>query len=244
MRTARPGPYTAHLYCADPPSITDPLLLADYAALMTPEERAAEARFHFAKHRHLHRVTRALARTVLASYLEVDPASLRFEPGKWGRPEIVGLGDTGLSWNLAHTDGLVVLLVAEGATVGVDVEDIAHRKAPLDVADYQFAPSEVASLRALPPESQHRRFFEYWTLKESYIKARGMGLAIPLKDFAFDLPSKDGPTIAFHGIDDAPSNWQFALLAPTDSHLVAAAFRRGTSPDRSIEIRKIVPLRP
>ena len=242
MRTPRPGPYTAHLYCAEPPKITDPALLAEYAALMTPEERAAEARFHFPKHRHLYRVTRALARTALGAYLGVDPASLRFETGPWGRPEIAGLGDTGLSWNLAHTDGLVVLLVAEQCTAGVDVEDIVHRKAPIDVADHQFAPDEVASLRALPPESQQRRFFEYWTLKESYIKARGMGLSIPLKDFAFDPTPETGPVIAFHGIDDDSADWQFTFREPTDAHLVAAAFRRGTGPERSIEVRKIIPL--
>ena len=189
---------------------------------MTPEERDAESRFHFPKHRHIHRVTRALARTVLSGYLGVAPADLRFEPGPWGRPELVAPVKSTLSWNLAHTDGLVVLLVADGCTVGVDVEDAVQRRAPLDVAEHQFAPAEVAELRSLPPTQQPFRFFEYWTLKESYIKARGMGLAIPLADFAFD-PAGAAPTISFHGIDDDPRDWQFALLRPTATHPLAAA---------------------
>ena len=242
MATILIPPRTAHLWCASPPEITDPGLLSLYESLMTPEERDIEARFHFAKHRHTHRITRALARTVLSGYLGVAPASLRFEPGPWGRPEITGPVKTSLSWNLAHTDGLVVLLVADGCTVGVDVEDAVHRRAPLDVAEHQFAASEVAELRSLPPERQPRRFFDYWTLKESYIKARGMGLAIPLSDFAFDPRGPGAPTISFHGIDDDPEDWQFALLQPTDAHLVAVALQRGRGPDWTIEVRRTVPL--
>ncbi len=222
--------------------MADSELLAAYAALMTPEERAVEARFVLPRHRRQYRVTRALVRTVLAAYLGTDPASLRFEPGPWGRPELARRRDHGLSWNLAHTDGLVVLLVAEGCAVGVDVEDIVHRKAPLDVAGDHFAPSEVASLRALPLPAQPRRFFEYWTLKESYIKARGMGLAIPLGDFAFDSTADSGPTISFQGLDDDPSDWQFTLVAPTACHLAAAAFHRRRTPERIIEVRAVTPL--
>lgn len=244
MRIPRPGLYTAHLHCVEPATVTDPDLLAGYAALMTDEERATEARFHFEKHRHLYRVTRALARTVLGAYLGVPPESLRFQANRWGRPEIAHLPPTGLSWNLAHTDGLVVLLVAEGCTAGVDVEDVVHRRAPLAVAEDQFAPAEVASLRALPPPAQPRRFFEYWTLKESYIKARGMGLAIPLREFAFDPTAEQGPSIAFDGIDDDPADWQFVFASPTPFHLVAAAFQRGRGPDRALSIRRTVPLRP
>ena len=71
-----------------------------------------------------------------------------------------------------------------GRDVGVDVEHI-NRTLTHDVAERFFSPQEVADLRALPEDEQPVVFFDYWTLKEAYIKARGLGLALPLGQFTF-----------------------------------------------------------
>src|SRR5690606_37373778 len=106
------------------------------------------------------------------------------------------------------------------------VENV-RRRAPLDVADTFFAPSEVAALRALPLEQQPQRFFEYWTLKERYIKARGLGLTIPLDQFAFCMEADHPPRIEIDPRQqDDPAAWQFAHVRPTDEHLVALCVRR------------------
>ena len=59
--------------------------------------------------------------------------------------------------------------------------------APLDIARQYFSPDEAATLFALSTEFQSRRFFDLWTLKESYLKARKRGLSIPLDQFGFEL---------------------------------------------------------
>ena len=69
----------------------------------------------------------------------------------------------------------------------MDVENVRAREVDIEIADRYFAPEEVASAARAADEKQKQRFFEYWTLKESYIKARGMGLSIPLERFAFHL---------------------------------------------------------
>jgi 4'-phosphopantetheinyl transferase len=110
--------------------------------------------------------------------------------------------------------------------VGVDVERV-DRVVREDIAGRHFAPEEVRDLRALPPDAQARAFFEYWTLKEAYIKARGMGLAIPLADFAFTLAPPAAPTIRFvEGFDDRPERWQFWQAWPTAEHRLALAVTR------------------
>lgn len=82
-------------------------------------------------------------------------------------------------------------------------------------------------MRALPATAQPRAFFEYWTLKEAYIKARGMGLAIPLADFAFTLAPPAPPAIRFvEGFDDQPGRWQFWQASPTALHRLALAVTR------------------
>src|SRR5690606_16766306 len=121
----------------------------------------------------------------------------------------------------------------------VDVENV-RRRAPLDVADTFFAPAEVAALRALPLEQQPQRFFEYWTLKESYIKARGLGLLIPLDQFAFHLEDDRLPRIEIDPRQqDDPAVCQFAHVRPTDEHLVALCVRRQQPLDADAEVQVV-----
>src|SRR5690606_35741943 len=131
-----------------------------------------------------------------------------------------------LQFNLSKSSGLVACAITCDALVGVDVENV-RRRAPLDVADTFFAPSEVAALRALPLEQQPQRFFEYWTLKESYVKARGLGLTSPRDQFAFCMEADHPPRIEIDPRQqDDPAAWQFAHVRPTDEHLVAVCVRR------------------
>ena len=160
----------AHLWYVFPEELTDPGLLSVYQQLMCPEERSQQQRFRFTKGRHEYLVTRALVRTTLSRYVAVDPQAWRFEKTPYGKPTIAyPKGIPPLSFNLSHTDRLIVCLVALDREVGVDVEDIERAGETVEVADRFFSPAEVATLRALPAQSQRRRFFEYWTLKEAYI---------------------------------------------------------------------------
>src|SRR4029078_6585429 len=117
--------------------------------------------------------------------------------------------------------------------VGVDVEDRTRKGETVQIADRFFSPVEVAALRALPEERQRERFFDYWTLKEAYIKARGMGLAIPLDQFSFLLEPDMPIRIAFDPrLADDPLAWQFEQFALGGSHQTSAAVRRGAgAPD-------------
>jgi 4'-phosphopantetheinyl transferase len=239
----RPG--EAHLWYVFQDEIRDPALLAAYHGLMTPEEAERQARFMFPKGRHEHLVTRALVRTVLSRYAPVDPRAWTFVKGERGRPEIAGpAGVPPLRFNLSHTDGLIACLVALDRVVGVDVEDTLRPSSTVEIADRFFSPHEVRALRAQPPERQRARFFEYWTLKESYIKARGMGLALPLDQFSFHLDEGPRVRISFDPrLEDDPESWQFALYRPSDRHMMAAAIRKGRGgAPLSIELREIVPL--
>ena len=113
-----------------------------------------------------------------------------------GKPTIAHPKDIApLSFNLSHTERLIVCLVALDREVGVDAEDTERAGETVEVADRFFSPTEVAALRALPAQSRRRRFFQYWTLKEAYIKARGMGLSLPLKPVR-PCSSSPSPTLS------------------------------------------------
>lgn len=219
-----------------------PDLVAAIDRRLSDDERVRRDRYVREPDRHAYVVARALVRAVLSQHGPVAPADWRFEVNAHGCPFVVDAqaGDPRLCFNVSHTAGLVALAVARGHRVGVDVEDV-RRVVRHDVAGHHFAPSEVADLRALPAVDQGRGFFEYWTLKEAYIKARGMGLAIPLHDFAFVLRPPAAPVVTFiDGFDDDASRWQFWQAWPTSNHRLGLAIERDGR-DLDVRLRALVP---
>jgi 4'-phosphopantetheinyl transferase len=196
-----------------------------YLELLTDDERVQMARFYFERDRLRYQVTRALVRTTLSRYTPIPAAQWRFTTNEYGRPTIAerhGYDACTLNFNVSHTHSLITLAVSREAAVGVDVENVTLRAAPIDLADRFLSRDEIAELRTLEPDRQQYRFFEYWTLKESYIKARGMGLSIPLDKFTFSYPSDT--TVVLHtdaDLDDAPHRWTFWQIQPDPDYLLA-----------------------
>jgi len=219
----------AHLWHVDPDSVRDPGALQAIRDVMTEEESARQRRFRLPRGRQEALVTRGLVRTCLSQYARVDPADWRFETGPHGRPEIASPGEwRHLRFNLSHTRGRVVCLVAWQVDVGADVEEIDRGGRLLDVARRYFSAEEADALFALPAPEQISRFFDYWTLKESYIKARGMGLALPLAHFSFSISSGAPVRIRFAPeLEDDPRAWQFELCDLSPRHRAAVALRGG-----------------
>lgn len=238
------GPGIVDLWYYFHEGIDDAELFAAHEALMTPDERERYGNFRFERDRRLFLATRALVRTVLSSYAAVAPAEWRFAAGEHGKLRVAHPTVTSpIHFNLANTPGLVVCVVSVAhELIGVDVERIDREGETVGLAERYFSPSEVRALRALPDSEQPRRFFAYWTLKESYVKARGLGLALPLDRFAFRLD--DGAiSIAFDGrwADDA-TRWRFALLEAPPLHMIAVGADTGGAA-LSLRAAHVVPLR-
>jgi 4'-phosphopantetheinyl transferase len=222
----------------------DETSLAGFRELMSPQERQQQLRFHFADDRRRYLVTRGMVRTVLSGYADVLPSDWDFRADPFGRPQIANMdgGARELSFNISHTRGLIALGVTRGRALGVDVEHLSVREVSMGVAERYFAPAEVSDLMRTPAHRQQHRFFEYWTFKESYIKARGLGLSIPLDKFSFRCPQALPVEFAVDpDLDDDASRWRFWQCRPTRDHLLAvcAELRDGAVPE--IMIRTWMP---
>jgi 4'-phosphopantetheinyl transferase len=216
-----------HVWIVEPELITDPRRLEEYRALLDSSERERHQRFYFERHRQQFLVSHALVRLCLSRYAPVPPEAWTFTLNAYGRPEVAGQWNTRLRFNLSHTDGMAICAVALDMEVGADVEDTQRKGNTLELVSHSFARAEAAALWALPVERQRERFFELWTLKEAYIKARGMGLSLPLGDFAFELRPGEPPRISFEpSLRDDPASWQFIQLQPSVRHKAALAVRR------------------
>ncbi len=221
-------PGEVHVWYAFTRELEQPELLDACERLLDEAERARHQRLLIDRVRHEHLVTRALARTSLSRYARVAPESWVFVKNQWGRPEVQAPAEARwLRFNLSNTRGLVAIAVARELDVGVDVEFVERKTEPLAIAERFFSASEVQALRAqVGDAAQRERFFAYWTLKEAYIKARGMGLAIPLGQFSFHLDGPGPEHISFGPeIEDDPGGWHFWREQPSPQHRVAGAVR-------------------
>jgi 4'-phosphopantetheinyl transferase len=208
--------------------------LGDYGELLSEAERQRESRLHFAHDRVRFRVTRALVRCVLGGYLGVDPRACTFENNAHGRPSLTNpeCRDARLTFNVSHTQDLILLGVTRGREIGVDVERVTPKRSAA-LAGRFFAPGEAEHVVNAPDAQRDDLFYQYWTLKESYIKARGMGLAIPLAKFGFTLSANAPQLWTDPTLGDDAKRWVFSQLRPTPAHWAAVCVERSSDPTDS-----------
>lgn len=227
-----------HLWQVNPDRITQADLIQKYRGLLSDDEAIKQQRYKFSHDRHNALITRAFVRDLLSYYANVAPSDWCFEKGTKDKPEIIN-PPLPLRFNLSHTQGLIICAVTLEDDIGCDVENITRSNDVLAIANRFFSTLETTELFSLPKGQQRNRFFDYWTLKESYIKAWGLGLAIPLKDFTFKITddlveikpgfiAKNSIKLQFaqHRKDNA-NKWRHWLLYPnnTEQHRIAIALR-------------------
>jgi 4'-phosphopantetheinyl transferase len=208
------------------PALRSSFSLKDYA-LLSDVERERHARFLRDQDRNAFLAAHVLLRKELSQHANVPPEERRFRNSDSGRPEIVEPSTLQqLRFNISHTPYLVACVVGVEREVGIDVEYVRDGPFVERVADRHFSPRERKALSHVAPESRPGVFFDYWTLKEAYIKACGLGLALPLEEFEFDLSPTGEPTISFRDIRNDGRDWQFTLHCPAPNLRLAVAARR------------------
>ena len=211
-----------HIALLSPEVLRTPVVRANALSLLSEEEIKRAEAFVFDADRDAFLATRALARVILGRYTRASPRRLEFVTSAAGKPELQApLLEPRLRFNVSHTRTLVACAVVWDADVGVDVE--ALREVPTEIAERLFSPPEIEALRAMTPRQQQEGFLAFWTLKESFVKARGVGLSMPLNSFGVAL---EPPRLLPCGVvRDEVSRWHFARWSPTHVHRLAICVR-------------------
>lgn len=199
--------------------------------VLSLDERTRAARFHFARDRRKFVVARAFVRGVLGEYLGINPADVRFGYTAYGKPFLDWtMPVAALSFNVAHSEDLAMMAVARGRAVGIDVEHHKPGFATDTVAEQFFSPDEVRAIRGLRSEEQERAFFDCWTRKEAYIKARGQGLSIPLNGFTVSTARHERSALLSTDYDPlAAVGWRVCDLEAPVRYSAALAYELGST---------------
>jgi 4'-phosphopantetheinyl transferase len=192
---------------------TGPEVLRRLGTTLDNDEKARAARFHFARDRDYFAACRGILRELLGRYLGRSPECIEFLYGAQGKPAYRPR-DPGppVRFNISHSHGLAVFGFARGREVGIDLERIRPEFAGQEIADRYFSAQELVELQALPAAIKPEGFFLCWTRKEAYVKARGLGLQVPLDSFSVSLTpsqpellqSEDSRRWSLHSFKPAP----------------------------------------
>ncbi|VAW82727.1 hypothetical protein MNBD_GAMMA14-1346 [hydrothermal vent metagenome] len=215
----------AHVWFVTPESVCDPVILQRCHALLDAQERRQFARFFHADDSHRYLISHALVRSVLSYYADVAPSSWCFEKGQHGRPEIVSDSLPHLRFNLTHTTGMAACIVTLNDDCGIDAEQLCIRSNAQGVAERMFSALELKQLMRYEGRAFLEYFYECWTLREAYVKARGIGISFPTRQLTFN---REGSQISIRfdaQINDSGSHWHFQLIRPNSTHLTAIALR-------------------
>jgi 4'-phosphopantetheinyl transferase len=207
--------WRAHLDCSDNE-------LGKFTNLVSADEHARANRFHFMCDRRRFLAARGILREILAHYTGTPANGIVFRYGKFGKPALAD--PSSVSFNLSHSADIALCAITSSCPVGVDIERVRPGIDLAGIATRFFSPAENAALWTLPTGHQCQAFFDCWTRKESYIKALGDGLSIPLDRFDVShAPGVPARLIADRADPSASERWTIRQLKVGKGYAAAVA---------------------
>lgn len=182
--------------------------LRHLSAQVADFEKAKAESFKTAILRDRYLAVRGFLRQTLAAYLDVDPRSLVFELGQYGKPALAGHT---LYFNLSHSADTLLIAVANFADIGVDIESSRQRDNLDGLAKRCFSDREYQSWQNMSANEQGQTFYRLWTKKEAFVKAVGRGIGLGISACEFEL-GKDGQLLAIPLECGAADAWKVQEL--------------------------------
>lgn len=166
----------------------DDAKIPGYASLLSPDEAERASRFHFEKDRNHFIVCRGLLRILLGSYSRQEPADIQFRYNEFGKPSMIAPDKTASTlFNLSHSRGKALLAFSKNIPLGIDLEGMRGNLDFASMAKRFFSPAEISAFFSLPEEFWQEAFFNCWTRKEAFLKAKEKGLSLGLDQFDVSL---------------------------------------------------------
>ena len=194
-------------------------------SLLSRDEKARAARFHFDLHRNRFITGRAWLRTVLGNYLGLKPAKIAFKYSVSGKPALAdAVANSGLKFNLAHSENVALLAVTSETEIGVDLECVRDLPDAGDLVCRFFSPRETALFHELPFNQKSTAFFNLWTRKEALLKATGEGIARSLRSVEVSFLAHEPARLLSLPAGTQPLNhWSLHELHPAPGFTAALA---------------------
>jgi 4'-phosphopantetheinyl transferase len=215
------------IWAGNPDEVTTDDMTA-LSQVLDAEEREHHATLKNEAVKRQYILSHVLLRLLISSRFNAHPSYFRFIRLKWQKPYIQDQSfvDNNIDFNISHTNGSVVCAVIESGEIGIDVE-ICARAMDVDLlAPYCLTKQELKYINSYSESERNDRFLHIWTLKEAYLKGRGIGLHHPPTDIQVDVSSLTSHQPRVHMISaEGDDSWHFRQFHPTRLHIGAVAFK-------------------
>lgn len=234
-----PAP-SIQVFLATPEALLGPQPVHDALRSLDEQDRSHIARFRFPHDRDLAAASRLLQRLAVAHCARIAPdaaGDIRFSSEPGNRPVVLAPAPAqAFCFSAANTRGMVACAVSGTNNIGLDVEQIKEKLAP-ELVDHCCTADERTELWSLPEEERRKAFFQLWTLKESYLKARGIGLQVSPHLIGFVGSGLSAiPTLHADPVTEPhPGHWHFRRLDAGPGH-AAALCSHGALEPRTIDV--------
>lgn len=193
-----------------------------FLTMLNGEEIAQAERFLFAKDRLRYIVAHGILRVLLSRYLNRMPHEICLTKGCYHKPELhTSMLDEKFSFNISHSQDMVVLAFGKYLNLGVDVEYVRDIPDFIEIVNQFFSQEEKRQLQVLPYLQQQQLFFDFWTCKEAFVKATGEGCNRSFD--SFHITKKD-KCFFVSGKNIQKDAWQIISYRCTPNYAVAVAF--------------------
>ncbi|HVP21918.1 MAG TPA: 4'-phosphopantetheinyl transferase superfamily protein [Anaerolineaceae bacterium] len=201
--------------------------------ILSDEEIKQVKRFRFNLVGIRYATTHACLRLVLGRYLSQPAGEIKFRTGPGGKPYLEQDGSNpqkSLSFNISHSEDVLLISIAAQAETGIDVEKIKPEFQHEQVSKLFFAPFEQAWIADFPPEIQETAFYRLWTCKEAVLKGEGSGMRIDLETVKIEFEDETSAAYCVLPVAEGEGQlWKIQLFVPAPQYTAALAYRFNAS---------------
>ncbi len=189
--------------------------------ILSEDEIKRAEKFYFKKDRNHFVACRCILRNILSLYLDIPAGDIKFSYNTYGKPSVP---EKKIFFNLSNSYGLAIYGITCNKEIGIDIEHIPEDFSWEEIVEQFFSKKEIMELYKTPCDMRKKAFFNCWTRKEAYIKAKGMGLSIPLDSFDVSLmPGEPVKLLEVRGKREEKSPWFLKEILINNNYVSALA---------------------
>ncbi len=201
--------------------------LDNYWTFLSSDEKIKANSFYFSKDRSRYIISRAILRKLLESYLgSIKYDDISFEQTEYGRPYLSNsININNIKFNLSHSGDTVVYAFIKNINIGIDIELINRDLIIDDIIEQCCSVQEKIKLQKLSCKLKYNFFYKLWVLKESLVKAMGLGLSFDLREVSVDF-SKDEFITVTNIINNNKLYWTLSFFSAYNGYYSAFAAKK------------------
>ena len=181
--------------------------------------------FNFEDVKNNYIISQGILRFLISGYLNIDISEIQMQKHAKGKPYVSN--DLALYFNISNSGKKCVFCFSRDSEVGIDLEMIRPLPDLEQMIEKNFTKKEVAYISKIENEKLNR-FFLFWTIKESYLKAIGEGMRLAPDHLEFSIEEEIIKFIGAKGFDD-PISWLFKKFELKHNHIGTIVYQKENS---------------